>query len=228
MRSLLPLLAVWLLTPAPLWAAQAAGSPAKPAGSQGQPSVSPGQPAGSQGQPSASPGQPAGPQGQSSASPGVPAGPQGQSSASPGVPASPQGQPPARSGPATQTPAPAAPPENYTYDPGGRRDPFLDLLSTGSEPRVVSGNRRGEGAAGLSVGDISVRGLLQSRSSFYAMVQGPDGKTYMMHAGDKLLDGTVKSVNAEGLVIVQEVNDPLSLVKEREITRKLRSIEAKE
>jgi type IV pilus assembly protein PilP len=193
MRSLLPLLAVWLLTPAPLWAMQGASSPSKPAAPQGPPGASQTQPA-----------------------------------ASPGQPASPQGQPPASSAPATQAPAPAALPENYTYDPAGRRDPFLDLLSTGSEPRVVSGNRRGEGAAGLSVGDLSVRGLLQSRGGFYAMVQGPDGKTYMMHPGDKLLDGTVKSVNTEGLVIVQEVNDPLSLVKEREITKKLRSIEAKE
>jgi len=189
MRSLLPLLAVWLLTPAPLWAAQGPSTPPKPAAPRGQPSASP-------------------------------------------QPAAPPGQPPASSAPAAQAPlappaAPPAPPENYTYDPAGRRDPFLDLLSTGSEPRSVV-SRRGEGAAGLSVGDISVRGLLQSRGGFYAMVQGPDGKTYMMHPGDKLLDGTVKSVNAEGLVIVQEVNDPLSLVKEREISKKLRSIEAKE
>ena len=166
MRSLLPLLAVWLLTPAPLWAMQGSASPAKPA--------------------------------------------------------TPQGPPPAGSARAT----PVEPPENYTYDPAGRRDPFLDLLTTGSEPRTVV-SRRGEGAAGLSVGDISVRGLMQSRGGFYAMVQGPDGKTYMMHPGDKLLDGTVKSVNAEGLVMVQEVNDPLSLVKAREITKKLRSLEAK-
>jgi Tfp pilus assembly protein PilP len=73
-----------------------------------------------------------------------------------------------------------------------------------------------------------VRGVMQSRGGFYAMVQGPDGKTYMIRAKDKLLDGTVKAVNAEGLVIVQEVNDPLSLVKEREITKKLRSLEAKQ
>jgi type IV pilus assembly protein PilP len=199
MRSLLLLLAVWLLTPAPLWAMQAAGS--KPAAPQGQPATPQGQPPVSSGQP-----------------------------ATPPQPSTSSGQPPASGAPAAQAPPapPAAPPENYTYDPAGRRDPFLDLLSTGNEPRVVSGSRRGEGAGGLSVGDISVRGLLQSRGGFYAMVQGPDGKTYMMHPGDKLLDGTVKSVNAEGLVIVQEVNDPLSLVKEREITKKLRSIEAKE
>jgi type IV pilus assembly protein PilP len=189
MRALLPLLAVWVLTPAPLWAMQ---GPAKPAAPQGQPPAAQGQPAAPQGQPAR------------------------------------QGQPPASSAPAASAPAaPAGPAENYTYDPAGRRDPFLDLLSTGSEPRTVV-SRRGEGAAGLSVGDISVRGVMQSRGGFYAMVQAPDGKTYMMHPGDKLLDGTVKSVNAEGLVIVQEVNDPLSLVKQREITKKLRSLEAKQ
>jgi len=151
-----------------------------------------------------------------------------QGSTSPAKPAAPQGGQPASTAPAAQPPAPppAGPADNYTYDPAGRRDPFLDLLNTGTEPRTVV-SRRGEGAAGLSVGDISVRGLMQSRGGFYALVQGPDGKTYMMHPGDKLLDGTVKTVNAEGLVIVQEVNDPLSLVKQREITKKLRSLEAK-
>jgi Tfp pilus assembly protein PilP len=162
---------------------------------------------------------------QGSTSPAKPAAPRG---GPPPASTAPAAQPPASTPPPAQPPAvpPAGPAENYTYDPAGRRDPFLDLLNTGTEPRAVV-SRRGEGAAGLSVGDISVRGLMQSRGGFYALVQGPDGKTYMMHPGDKLLDGTVKTVNAEGLVIVQEVNDPLSLVKQREITKKLRSLEAK-
>jgi Tfp pilus assembly protein PilP len=211
MRALLPLLAVWVLMPAPLWAMQAPASSAKPV-------------AAPQGQSPAAQGQPAAPRVQPPAPQGQPAAVQGQPAAPPGQPPPAQGPPPAGSAAAPQ----AGPPENYTYDPAGRRDPFLDLLSTGSEPRVVSTGRRGEGAAGLSVGEISVRGVMQSRGAFYAMVQGPDGKTYMMHPGDKLLDGTVKSVNAEGIVIVQEVNDPLSLVKQREISKRLRSLEAKE
>ena len=46
-----------------------------------------------------------------------------------------------------------------------------------------------------------------------------------MRQGDKLADGAVKAVTAEGLVIVQEVNDPLSLVKQREVRKPLRSLE---
>ena len=147
------------------------------------------------------------------------------------APAKPATSPAAAPAPVeAQTPPPPPPPgvqpaDNYTYEPSGRRDPFLTLLGSGDKPIT---SIRGQGAAGLSVNEISVRGVMQSRGGFIAMVQGPDNKTYMIHQGDKLLDGVVRAVNAEGLVVVQEVNDPLSLVKQREVSKKLRSLEAKE
>jgi Tfp pilus assembly protein PilP len=130
-------------------------------------------------------------------------------------------QPQAAPAPATPSQPPA--PESYTYQSEGRRDPFVNLLGTGSEPRATS--RRGEGPSGLSTGDISVRGVLQSRGGLVAMIQGPDNKTYLVHQGDKFLDGTIKAITPQGLTVVQEVNDPLSLVKEREIHKLLRSLE---
>lgn len=117
----------------------------------------------------------------------------------------------------------AAPEETYTYDPGGRRDPFVNLLGIGGEQGAAP--KRGEGSSGLSVSEISVRGIMQSRGTLLAMVQGPDNKTYVVHQGDKLVDGTVKTVTPQGLVIMQDVNDPLSLVKQREIRKLLRSLE---
>jgi Tfp pilus assembly protein PilP len=75
------------------------------------------------------------------------------------------------------------------------------------------------------VGEISVRGIMQGRSGPIAMVQGPDNKTYLVHQGDKFVDGAVKSITPQGLVVVQQVNDPLSLVKQREILKLLRSAE---
>jgi Tfp pilus assembly protein PilP len=135
----------------------------------------------------------------------------------PGTPA--QGAAPA-SGPTTG-PTPA---EGYTYQPDGRRDPFLNLLGTGSEPR--NSGKRNEGPAGLTVAEISVRGVLESRGALIAMVEGPDKKTYVVHTGDKFLDGAIRSITPQGLVIVQEVNDPLSLVKQREIHKLLRSLES--
>jgi Tfp pilus assembly protein PilP len=142
---------------------------------------------------------------------------------------------------ATPTPAPATagqgatppadgpelgptPAEGYTYQADGRRDPFLNLLGTGSEAR--STRTRNEGPAGMAVAEISVRGVLASRGSLIAMIEGPDKKTYVVHTGDKFQDGTIRSITPQGLVIVQEVNDPLSLVKQREIHKLLRSLES--
>ena len=123
------------------------------------------------------------------------------------------------------TPAPAAQPpqaESYTYNPEGRRDPFVNLVGTGAEPRAT---REGEGVVNLTVSEISVSGIMQSRGGLVAMVQGPDKKTYIVHQGDHLADGTVKTITPQGLIIIQEVNDPLSLVKQREVRKLLRSLE---
>jgi Tfp pilus assembly protein PilP len=70
-----------------------------------------------------------------------------------------------------------------------------------------------------------VRGVMQGSAGYIAMVQGPDKKSYIVHAGDRLMDGTVKAINAQGLVIVQNVNDPLSIEKQREVRKLLRSLE---
>ena len=123
-----------------------------------------------------------------------------------------------------QPPAATAPPaESYSYRAEGRRDPFQSLIGTGSEAEATS--RRGEGPAGMALGEISVRGIMQSRGSLVAMIQGPDTKTYIVHTGDKLLDGTIKTITPQGLIVIQEVNDPLSLVKQREVRKLLRSLE---
>jgi hypothetical protein len=57
------------------------------------------------------------------------------------------------------------------------------------------------------------------------MIQGPDNKTYVVKAGDRLMDGTVKSIVQDAVVFAQDVNDPLSLVKQKEIRKSLRSAE---
>jgi Tfp pilus assembly protein PilP len=123
--------------------------------------------------------------------------------------------------PADQAAVPAA--EAYTYAADGRRDPFLNLLALGAEPKATG--QRTDGPTGLTVAEISVRGVVQSKGALVAMVQAPDSKTYIMRPGDKLMDGTIKAVTTQGLVIVQEINDPLSIEKQREVRKLLRSLE---
>jgi type IV pilus assembly protein PilP len=135
-------------------------------------------------------------------------------------------QPPHATPPAPQAEAAAPKPqENYTYDPAGRRDPFINLLGTGTGAEARQVAKKGDGPSGMTVAEISVRGVMQSRNGLIAMVQGPDNKTYIVHPGDKLLDGAIKSITPQGLVIEQAVNDPLSVVKQREVRKLLRGIE---
>jgi Tfp pilus assembly protein PilP len=133
--------------------------------------------------------------------------------------------------PPAQTAAPPAkpkvdlpsPPANFEYSVDGRRDPFVNLLNRGADPRT--GNqpvKRAEGVPGLMTSEITVRGIVQTRGVWVAMVAGIDGKVYSVRAGDKLADGVVREVTAEAVVILQEVNDPLSLAKQREVRKLLR------
>jgi len=153
------------------------------------------------------------------------AGPQGSASA--GVKPAAQAAPPAT---APQPPAPAAKPapatppaqDSYGYRAEGRRDPFVSLLNRGVDPR----QRKAEGVAGLLAGDVVLRGILQNRGTYLAIVQGPDGKRqYIVHPNDRFADGMVKAITADSMLILLEVNDPLSLTKQREIRKTLRAVE---
>lgn len=136
------------------------------------------------------------------------------------------GQSPSPAPPAQGQPAQAEQqaPEPFTYHAEGRRDPFLTLLNTGTEPRPVA--RKADGLAGLTLAEITVRGIMQSRDALVAMVAGPDNKTYIVHQGDRLADGLIKEISREGLVVVQRVTDPFSVVKQRETQKLLQSLEA--
>jgi Tfp pilus assembly protein PilP len=143
---------------------------------------------------------------------------------------------------ATPTPAPAtggapkppvalpSPPPNYVYAPEGRRDPFVSLLNRGADTRKPGGAqavKRPEGLAGVATGELAVQGILLSRGTWIAMVSGPDKKVYTARAGDRLLDGVIRAVTADSVVILQEVKDPLSLEKQREVRKYLRGGEVK-
>ena len=141
----------------------------------------------------------------------------------------------AQTRPAAATPAPAASaqpappvvPEGYSYDPEGRRDPFVSLSRSGSDQKGT-GATRPDGLPGILVDEVAVRGIVLNRGCYIAMVQGPDAKTYVVRSGDMLFDAAVKAVTPEAVVFVQQVSDPLSLVKQREIRKPLRiSEEAK-
>lgn len=120
-----------------------------------------------------------------------------------------------RSGSTTQ------PPTGYAYKVEGRRDPFVSLVGRGSDPKASAS--RAAGLPGMLINEVSLKGIMKERAGFIAMLQGPDKKTYVVRLGQRLLDGSVKSITADAVVFAQDVDDPLSLVKQREVRKTLRS-----
>ena len=116
-------------------------------------------------------------------------------------------------------------PAGYAYEPEGRRDPFVSLVGRGSDPK--QGGDRAAGIAGLLVSEVTVKGVIRGRSGYIAMIQSPDNKTYIVRSGDRLLDGAVKTITQDGVVFSQDVNDPLSLVKQREVPKRVRGSEGR-
>ena len=119
----------------------------------------------------------------------------------------------------------AATPAGYSYDPQGRRDPFVSLVGRGADPK--QGGGRVAGVPGLLVNEVTVKGIIRGRSGFLAMIQAADNKTYIVRSGDRLADGAVKTINQDGVVFSQDVHDPLSLVKQREIPKRVRAAEGR-
>jgi Tfp pilus assembly protein PilP len=138
-------------------------------------------------------------------------------------------QQPAKPGPLTAPPAKPQPPPKvdpgYVYDPSARRDPFVSLLGRGEEGRP--GSVRPPGLSGLLIGETTVKGVLRDRTGYMAMLRAPDNKTYTVRVGDKLMDGSVKSITQEQVIFSQDVSDPLSLVKQREVSKPVRQAEGR-
>jgi Tfp pilus assembly protein PilP len=121
-----------------------------------------------------------------------------------------------------QEPGPV-PPANYTYEPDSRRDPFVSLVNRGTDARSSAPQgARPEGLGGMLVDEVVVRGIVQSRDGWVAMIAAPSGRTYNVRPGDRLMDGSVRTITGQAVVLMQQVNDPLSLEKQREVRKFLR------
>jgi len=143
--------------------------------------------------------------------------------AAPATASAPAAAPAAAPATGRQTAKPAEAAAPFTYDPEGRRDPFVSLIGKGSDPKAQGA--RPPGVPGMLINEVSVKGIVRNSAGFVALIQGPDNKTYVVKAGDRLMDGSVKAIIQDAVVFSQDVNDPLSLVKQKEIRKALRAAE---
>lgn len=122
---------------------------------------------------------------------------------------------------AAQTRAGGTQARGWTYDPQGRRDPFISLRDRGTGQSTTQ--NRPPGLPGVTVGEIVIRGIVRSGNEFIALVQSPDGRTFQLRRNARLFDGVVKQITIDAVVFTQQVNDPLSLVKQREVRKTMKT-----
>ncbi len=128
----------------------------------------------------------------------------------------------AGSGPEKKPDQPESYDINYTYDPGGRRDPFVDLL----KGIKVRGANIPKGA--LTVGDAKVVGITRSKEGFVAVVVGADNKARFMKVGDKLYDGEIIGIEADQVRFRQDFTDDNPAapgLKSREVVKRLNPVQ---
>jgi type IV pilus assembly protein PilP len=113
----------------------------------------------------------------------------------------------------------AVQPGQYTYVPGGRRDPFVSLLVNigPSEAQRI----RKPGMEGFLIQEVVLKGIVKDRSGYVAMLLGTDGKSYFARVGQRFFDGQIVAMDAATVTFRQEVTDPLSPVKSREVKKTL-------
>jgi type IV pilus assembly protein PilP len=113
----------------------------------------------------------------------------------------------------------AVQPGQYTYQPGGRRDPFISLLvnigpSIGTQVRPP-------GIQGLLIQETALKGIVKDQTGYIAMLLGPADKNYFVRIGQRLYDGVITAMDAATVTFRQEVTDPLSPVKTRDVKKSL-------
>lgn len=107
----------------------------------------------------------------------------------------------------------------YTYDPGGRRDPFRSLLETQDLERR---GPRPEGVPGLLIDEITITGIFETPRGWVVQVRAADqGKSFLIREGDQVYDGEVVSIGANEVVFRQVVQDPTALKPFQEVVKKL-------
>jgi type IV pilus assembly protein PilP len=110
------------------------------------------------------------------------------------------------------------PPGAYTYNPAGRRDPFVSLL----KPVGPAGpGERPHGMEGFLIQEVALKGIVRSEGAFIAMLLGTDGKSYFCKVGQRLFDGQITAIDKESVTFRQDVTDPLSPVRTRDVKRTL-------
>lgn len=104
-------------------------------------------------------------------------------------------------------PPPPAIPEDFRYDPAGRRDPFVNPVPVAppapEQPEDPAGAPvRPGGLSGVPLAEARVAGVVTSADAAMnaALILAPGGATFIARPGDSLLDAVVAGIRSDAVV----------------------------
>jgi len=107
-----------------------------------------------------------------------------------------------------------------SYEDGNRRDPFASLIATPARTSSLpEGARPIKGLPGLSLADITVRGVIKSGASVLAIIEGPNKQSFVARLNDRLSDASVQSIDATGVVFAEQVGAGMRPINVRKTIR---------
>ena len=114
-----------------------------------------------------------------------------------------------------------------SYDPSGRRDPFLPMYQPGQQLESDSSLPPLQ-RVGLT--ELSLIGVIWGNYGYTAMVQAPDGKGYSIRRGTRIgpNNGVVSSITERGIIVQERFTDVYGNKQEREYVKLLHPKEGTE
>jgi len=106
---------------------------------------------------------------------------------------------------------------SYSYDPGGRRDPFKSLVG-GKEVRDKTTIG---GIADLSIDDLQLIGITKTKGKFEAIFSITKGFPFPLKEGDKLSDGYILTIKENQVVFRKLSEKGLPLLKPKDVVREI-------
>ncbi len=116
--------------------------------------------------------------------------------------------------------------QRFSYDPGGRRDPFHNLME------IEQGNRDcRKGISCMLIAEIDLGGIVKDDADGdVAMFTGSDNKGYFLRVGDSVFDGTITGIDPRLGVVTfrQVVDDPRRIKPYRDVKKSLVALDNEE
>jgi len=122
---------------------------------------------------------------------------------------------------AVEKPAtPGAPPEAAESEmKQARRDPFESLI--GRQNKAPT--NLPPGIRGLQVSTLRLDGIVRAPSGMIAVVSNPQARTYFLHEGDHLYDGSVEKISMDGVSFHEEGKDAFGKPVEHQVNKRIYS-----